>query len=165
MMMKKLVLVALTIAISFGLSCEHKESSKNVPEAVKTAFNKKFTNAEGVEWSQEDDSEWEAEFKIKGINYSANFTNKGEWKETEYKIKRSELPEAVRATISQEFNEFDVESAEISETADGEVYELVIEIDDEEFEVVIDANGKIIEKKKSSEEDDDDEDGEDEHDN
>lgn len=161
--MKKLILVAMSIAIGFGSSCERKESNKNVPEAVKTAFSQKFTNAEGVEWSQEDDTEWEAEFEMNGKEYSANFSNDGKWKETEYEIKPSELPKAVQLTISQEFSDYEIESAEISKTVDGEVYELAIEIDDEEFEVVIDANGKIIEKKKASEEED--EDGEDEQDN
>lgn len=155
----------MTIALGVGTSCEPKESSANAPEAVKSAFNEKFKNAKEVEWSQEDETEWEAEFEMNGKEYSANFSNDGKWKETEHEIENSELPEAVRATISQEFGEYEIESAEISETVEGVVFELAIEQGEEELEVVIDANGKIISKKKASEEDDEDEDGEDELDN
>jgi len=64
---------------------------QSVPEKVKSAFAGKFPNASSVKWDKENDEEWEAEFKMDGKEYSANFTVDGNWKETEYEIKKSEI--------------------------------------------------------------------------
>ncbi|MDY0779361.1 hypothetical protein [Tenacibaculum sp. IB213877] len=76
--MKKLnvfTLLALAVTIS---SCAQTKNDKKTPQLVISSFTKKFPNAKKIEWSKENENEWEAEFKMNHIEYSANFSNTGE---------------------------------------------------------------------------------------
>ncbi len=154
--MKNLFLFISAFAIISLIACG--QTNKDVPEKVKTAFAKKFSNVEKVKWSKEKDEVWEAEFKMDGKKYSANFDESGEWLEKEYEINKSEIPVAVKATIDQEFSGYKIESVEISETATGKLYEFDLESGKEEIEVAIDANGKIVKNENEEEENDEDDD-------
>lgn len=151
--MKKLFLLVTAIGmISLG-ACGQTE--KEIPSAVKSSFAQKFPDASKVKWSQENDSEWEAEFKMKGTEYSANFDVQGVWMETEYEIKKSEIPTLVKATLDKEFAGFKIEEAEVSETKNGKVFEFMLEADETEMEVAIDAKGLVVKKELKNEEDED----------
>ncbi|MEP0984363.1 PepSY-like domain-containing protein [Ekhidna sp.] len=151
------IIIALSIAFSLQ-SCAQNKKGNRAPEKVKTAFNEKFPDAKKVEWEMENDSEWEAEFKMKGKEYSANFSTDGEWRETEYEIKESEIPANIRAILDENFTDYEIEDAEIAETPAGISYEMEIEADDEEFEVTIDSEGTLTKKKESEEDGENDED-------
>lgn len=153
--MKNLI-VTMALLVAFSTtSCAQKKS--DVPQKVKSAFDQKFPNAKKVSWELEDETEWEAEFKMNGKEYSANFSLNGEWKETEYEIKKSKIPANIKAILDQNFTDYDIEGAEIAETASGKSYEFEIEVGEEESEVVIDANGKLTKKKESEDEEGDEE--------
>ena len=145
------LVVALLVSI---VACG--ESKKDVPAKVKTAFSQKFPNAQNIKWDKENDTEWEAEFKLNSREYSANFNTDGEWMETEYEIEISELPAPVKATLDSEYKDFKIEEPEVSETAKGIVYEVTVEKGKVEREVVIDRNGKVVSDKEESEESDED---------
>jgi len=135
------------------------QADKNVPEKVKTAFAKKFENAKKVKWDKENETEWEAEFKMDGKKYSANFDLDGNWMETEYEIKKADIPAVVQATLDADFLGYKVEEAEVSETTDGKFYEFEIEKGKTEKEITIDESGKIVKDDAQSEdegEEDDD---------
>ena len=152
--MKNLVLI-ISITILFSLSaCGQKKDE--VPENVKTAFNQKFPNATKVKWGKENSSEWEAEFKMDGMEYSANFNNDANWLETEYEIEVNDLPELVKSTIVKEFKDYKIKESEISETAEGKVYEFEIKKGEERLEVAIDKEGKVVKKEQLNDEDDED---------
>jgi len=146
------LIMTLVVAIAMQ-SCGNKEDNR-APEKVKAAFNQKFPKAKKVEWEKENESEWEAEFKVDGEEYSANFSSDGEWMETEYEIKESEIPANIRAILNQNFTDYKIEEPEIAETPAGKSYEMEIEMGEEEFEVTIDSKGNLT-KKKNSEEDED----------
>lgn len=118
-----------------------------VPEKVKAAFEKKFPQAKKVKWEKESDTEWEAEFKMDGMEYSANFLEDGNWQETEHEIKEKDIPSTVATTLKRELPGYKVEEAEVSETEKGLVYEFEMEKGEEGVEVVIDSNGTLIQKK------------------
>jgi len=146
-----------TVSIGLLLSASaiaQKPSQQNIPTAVKTAFSQKFPTAKKVIWNLESASEWEAEFKQGGKEYSANFSTDGTWQETEQEIKKANLPEAIKQTLAKDFTGYNIEKAEISETSDGSVYELAVEKGEEELELVFDAKGKLIEKKAIEEDED-----------
>lgn len=143
------VLFAATIAsgiYAFG-------TNENAPQKVKDAFAKKFPAVKKVKWDKESDTEWEAEFKMKGTEYSANFLTDGTWQETEHEIKNNQIPEKVKITLNSTFKEYDIEEAEISETIEGMVYEFELEKGEEALEVTIDPNGKLIKKEVSKDTD------------
>lgn len=152
--MKNLSLVGMALVLLSYTACA--QSGKDVPEKVQTAFAQKFATSSHVKWSKENDSEWEAEFKMDKKDYSVNFSTSGEWMETEYKISTDELPAAVKATIQKEFDGYKIEESELSETADGKMYEVELEKGDIEMEAIIDANGKLIKKETIKEDKDED---------
>lgn len=140
--MKNLILViAASALICLNVSAQ---TSKNVPVSVKAAFSQKFAKATDVKWGKEGKTEWEAEFKMNGKAYSANFDNKGAWMETENAITASEIPAAVKITIDKDYAGYKMKVSEISETAKGKVYEFEFVKGKVSKEVALDINGKIV---------------------
>lgn len=123
-----------------------------VPAKVKTALEQKFPNAQKVKWNKENETEWEAEFKLNGEEYSANYSTDGIWKETEHEIENSAIPANVKQSLDTEFSGYKIEEAEISETANGSVYEFAVEKDETTMEVAISPDGKVVKKEIKTEE-------------
>lgn len=154
--MKNLLLFIVFSVVVTMQSYAQKSDNKHVPEKVLTAFNAKFPDAKKVGWEMENDSEWEAEFKWSGKEYSANFSTDGEWMETEYEIKKTDIPQNVLTILDQHFPKYKIEDPEIKETPSGTSYEMEIEAGNEEYEVTIDSSGKLTKKKGSKKDDDKD---------
>jgi len=153
--MKTTVLtISAVLLISFS-ACGQPE--KNVPANVATAFAQKFPDALKVKWGKESDKEWEAEFKMDGKEYSANFDNSGAWTETEYEISTKEIPASVKATIDKEFAGYKVAEPEVSETPEGKVFEFALSKGTEKIEAAIDVAGKVLTKKPVKKEEEDEE--------
>jgi hypothetical protein len=148
--MKTSILI-LSAVVLFGFNaCD--QSGKVVPEAVKSSFSQKFPYATNVKWDKENDNEWEAEFKMKGMEYSANFENSGTWTETEYEISLKDIPEAVKTSLDNESAGAKIKESEVCETKEGKVFEFVFGRGENEMQLQIDDAGKIIKKEQSDEE-------------
>ncbi|WP_410004971.1 PepSY-like domain-containing protein [Aequorivita nionensis] len=143
------VIVAVLISSVMFSFCS---AGEKVPQKVKDAFAKKFPTAKSVKWDKESANEWEAEFKMNKMEYSANFSEDGIWKETEHEISENDLPESVKKALADGFPSFKTEEMEISETTSGTVYEFEIEKDETDMEVAIDASGKITKQEMKKEE-------------
>ena len=154
--MKKLMLFVSAAFLVGTVACGQKQA--NVPANVKSAFSEKFSNVSKVKWSQENKQEWEAEFKKDGKNYSANFDNSGNWKETEYEISKKEIPAAVQSTLKKEFQGYKTEESEVSETNEGKMYEFMLEKADKNMEVGISPSGKVLKKEQVNEDEEGDKD-------
>jgi len=151
------LMIAITSIFAFSACAQTKDG---VPDKVSSAFSVKFPDAKKIKWDKENDNEWEAEFKMDGKEYSANFDMEGNWMETEYEIDKSEIPADVKATLDTQFADYKIKEAEISETANGKVYEFEVKKGKSEAEVVIDCDGKMVKdnkqvEKEEGEEDDD----------
>jgi len=144
--MKKSIFIAIAAAAISTVAYGQKKESEVAPKTVETAFQQKFPTAQKVKWEKENDAEWEAEFKLDGKEYSANFSIDGTWKETEHEIAKSEIPSAVQNTLNTEFAGYKIEESEISETSEGTAYEFELEKGKSEMEVTIDANGNVLKK-------------------
>ncbi len=154
--MKNLLLVsAFATLVSINVCGQ---ADKDLPAVVKSAFTQKFPSSTSVKWGKEGDNEWEAEFKMGGKEYSANFDNKGQWLETEYEISESEIPTAVKASLDKQFASFKISESEISETVKGKFYEFEIKNGAEKKEVSIDMSGTIIKTEAEKEGDEEDKD-------
>jgi flagellar motor switch/type III secretory pathway protein FliN len=156
--MKNLSVLIVIIAMASFTAC--KQTEKNVPLEVRTTFSEKFPEAAKVKWDKENATEWEAEFNLNGVEYSANFDESGTWLETEYKISSEELPEAVIATLDIEFGDYSVDLAEVSETQMGKVFELTLKNGKEEMEISTDMDGKVLQKSQVQQEEEAEEEGE-----
>ena len=157
--MKKITLLAFALTIIGFTSCDKETKA---PQKVTEAFAKKFPAATDVEWAKESETEWEAEFKVNGKEHSANFTQDGTWTETEFEIDKAEIPQIVMNALKAEFEDYEIEEMEISETVEGKVYEFGIEKGNTEMEVAINANGTIVKKEQKKAEEKGEESEEDE---
>ncbi len=148
----------LSIIIVFVLTFSITACGQNekVPAKVKTAFEQKFTKAKRLSFSKENEKEWEAEFKMNRKEYSANFDLDGNWLETEYEISEKEIPGIIKETIESQFAGYNISESEISETADGKVYEFELMKGESGFEVSIDIEGNILKKEILKDNDDKD---------
>jgi len=142
------------------MACAQK---KDVPKEVTEAFAMKFPNAKSIKWDKESKTEWEAEFKMDKMEYSANFESNGTWKETEYKIKTSEVPENIKNALMAAYPECKLERVEVSETSDGKVYEIAIENEEQDLEIIINTSGTIVKKETIKEDDESDENDDDDN--
>lgn len=147
--MKKTVLLSV-VALMGLFAC-----AQTPPKSVSDAFNKKFTSATDVNWEQEGE-EWEAEFKQKGTEMSANFETSGKWLETEAEVKAKDFPAEVHKAINLKFEGWEIEKAESIEKADFKGYEIVLEKEDTETEILVTASGELTIKKVKVEDDDED---------
>jgi hypothetical protein len=159
--MKKVSFLLAVAVMILTQACT--QNNSKVPAKVKAAFTQKFPTAKKAKWDKENANEWEVEFKMNGKEYSANFSTDGVWKETEHEIKKSEIPATVKQTLDNEFAGYDMEEVEVSETAQGKVYEFALEKNDKDLEVAISPDGKVVknEVKKENDEENDNEKDED----
>lgn len=131
------------------------QAQRMVPEKVTSAFHDKFPHVDRTSWEKENENEWEGEFKMDGTEYSASFTSNGDWIETEREIKKSEIPGDIIAIINKAYSDYEIEEAEMGENQQGKFYEFEIEVGEKEYEVMIDANGKLTSKASDEERDED----------
>ncbi|WP_027392800.1 PepSY-like domain-containing protein [Aquimarina latercula] len=141
--MKKIVLITSLVTAISSVSCHTKVV---VPAKVKDTFAQRFPDVKPILWEKEDEKEWEVNFKIDGVKHSANFLEDGTWKETEYEISKKDLPEFILQSLKANFEDFEIEEVEISETKTGKAYEIEIEVGEEKLEVLLDMKGTIIKK-------------------
>lgn len=155
--MKELMIVMGVVLIA-GYAQAQTLNESDVPAVVKQTFAQKFPKAKEVKWETEDATAIEVEFVIGKEEQSAKFDLSGKWMETETTIKKSQLPQAVRATIEKEFSGFAIEEAEKAETANQAIlYEVELKSKDVSYDVQFSSIGEIIKKeaKKKEEEKDD----------
>lgn len=148
-MKKQILFFSAVILIGFS-ACG--QSDKDIPASVKSGFSQKFSGATNIKWGKENNKEWEAEFKLGGKNYSANFDNAGTWVETEYRINVKEIPASVKIALEKESAGAKIKVSEVTETKDGKSYEFVVGKGENETELVIDNAGNVISKEQVKEE-------------
>ncbi len=155
--MKKITIIAMLVSVTVIVYSQAQEKAKKVvvPEVIKQAFVKKFPNAEKVGWSMESPTEYEAEFKLKGVETSSNFDQQGKWLVTETEIKSSQLPAAIQAILKKDFAGYKVEESEKIETSASEVfYEVALEKGESNLEIKFSPDGKIMKREEKEEEKD-----------
>jgi len=115
--MNKIILTALVLLCAAVSS----SAQSKTPQAVSDAFNKKFPNATKVKWEKENAKEFEASFNLKGVDYSANYSDTGEWMETESTIAFNDLPNSVKATFNASHPNAKVKEVAKIETSKGQI--------------------------------------------
>jgi hypothetical protein len=105
----KSLLIVLTV---FFLSASYAQNLKikDVPGMVKDNFKTNYSKAKNVKWTKEK-TNFEASFRSGEKQLSVNFDDKGNIIETETAIKVSELPIAVRNSISKNYSNYKITEA------------------------------------------------------
>lgn len=125
--MKKIVLLALVLAVGF-VSCDEDDMrNTDVPSVVLNAFNAEFSDAKKVDWEQIGDN-FEAEFEIKNVDYEAFLNSEGNLLRHKKEITYADLPESVKTSIESDFKERKIDEVELL-NLENEIY-YQVEFDD-----------------------------------
>ena len=143
----KILLGAFLVTLMFAFT----SVKDKAPQKVREAFAKKFPTVKKVKWEKENATEWEAEFKIDRVEYSANFLEDGTWQETEHEIDEKDVPQNVKTALTSAFPDYEIEEVELSETPQGLVYEFEIEKGKTEIKVAINSSGQIVKQEVNKE--------------
>lgn len=150
--MKKLLIVLSIICFYSSKPFAQVIDVSKIPVPVKNEFASKFPEAKEVAW-EKDGNDYEASFKLGSKEYSALFNQSGNLKETEIKIKQSELPATVLSSLENKFSGTKISEAERIEFPDKTVrYELDVVSKGTNFELIFSPEGKLIEQKKKKKE-------------
>lgn len=137
----KQLLTFILLSVFIFFSCT---SKPEIPERVLSTFTQMFPDANDIEWEMEDEGEWEVEFKVEGKELNACFTTAGKWIETEWEVPISEIPESVMNSLNSQYEGWEIEEIEFVESPEFIGFEFEIEKDEEEFELMITADGHIV---------------------
>lgn len=143
--MKKELILALAMV------CGGVMYAQAPPAQVSKMFSQKFASAEKVKWDQEEENEWEAEFKMNGKEMSASFDNAGKWLETETSASKADLPTVVIKAVQEKYSGWKMEEVECVEKPDFKGYEIELEKGTKEMEILVAETGKITVKKETKE--------------
>lgn len=149
--MKSLITIfAIMALLSLNVTAK---TGNAVPNEVKKSLSQKYPKATEIKWEKETAKEWEAEFKLDGKEYSANFDTKGKWIETEHEIDYKDVASAVKKTLKKDFADYKILETQVTKSAKGKAYEFELCNCKEIIEVNIDINGKVTGKEQVNEED------------
>jgi uncharacterized membrane protein YkoI len=143
--MKNILLLSIIFLFSATTSFSQKLSEKDVPSAVKESFHTMFPDAEKIRWGKEDDTTYEADFKMGSVKMSANFSEDGNWLETETEVDITSLPQAVSDAINRDYQNGKILSAFKIERADKSlIYEADIKVKSKKKEILYDEQGNAV---------------------
>ncbi len=153
------IAILVPFLLAFALDDEEQKiSEKEVPAAVLKAFKAAYPTAKPVGYTREKENGqnvYEIEFKDSGKKFDAIYTPEGKLLILEQEINMKELPEIVLNQLKKEFKSFEVEIVEKISKDNLIYYELVVEIIEEkqekEYEILFDADGKLLEREEEKE--------------
>ncbi|MCK0146276.1 PepSY-like domain-containing protein [Arenibacter sp. F26102] len=132
----------LTIILSVGCNTA---AEGQVPKEVKTTFKNMYPKENDPDWHKDKNGNFESNFKKDGEHYKADFSPEGQWLETERRISKKDLPDAIKEKIDKDFKDYElVEIEEVDHNSKGRFYDLEFKIDGEKKDVEFNAQGSII---------------------
>jgi hypothetical protein len=143
--MKRLVLLLIVLFLSVISSYSQKLSEKDVPSAVKESFHTMFPDAEKIRWGKEDDTTYEADFKLNSVKMSANYSEIGLWQETETELDIASLPQTVYDAIARDYENAKILHVfKIERLLKYSLYEAEIKVNKKKREVMYDVLGNQV---------------------
>jgi len=146
--MKKLLLVTfLGFFTAVGLKAQDNDKlkDKDVPQAVRTAFDNQFDNTMLVDWKAKD-GKYKAMFTKDMKKHFAEFNSSGELISKGEKINRDELPTPVADAVKTSYSGSNIDEVYRVEK-DGQTKFLVKLEGNPKKKVVYDAQGKVVKEK------------------
>lgn len=142
--MKKTLLFILFLAGTMtSLVVAQDLKSKNVPEAVKTAFSQKYPDAKKVSWEKEKGN-YEANWGGKsGEDSSVTYTPSANFVEIVVAIPVSQLPASVAPYVSKNYKGAKIsEAGKVTDAAGNHMYEAEVNGKD----LIFDEKGNFLKK-------------------
>lgn len=146
--MKKYIALAIVCCAAAPVLAQ-KVDSKEVPAAVKKGLETSM-KVKDAKWEKEEGN-YEASFKKDGKETSVVLDQAGTVLETEVEISSKELPVPVMGVLNKDYIGFKIEEAAKITAKVVVTYEAEIEKGEESYELIFDANGKVLKKEKKEE--------------
>ncbi len=145
-MKKQFLVFGTTLAIAFTTQAQDIPQSQ-VPSVIVNEFNKQFPKATDVEWEM-DGSLYDVEFEIGwNIDHEVWYNAEGKMVKHKEDISKSELPKAVIDKIKADFKGYSIDDLERISDNGKVVYKMELDaLVQQDFDVVMDSEGKIISK-------------------
>lgn len=145
--MKKLILLLAAATIT-SFTFAQKIEDKDVPAAVKTAFQKKYPNAKNAEW-QKSGKHYKAMFENDNSQIAEILDGSGKMIKSNMKIKETDLPTKASQHISKQHP--GEETKEMEKVIDGKGV-VTYEVRMKEKNYYFDADGNFVKAKTKDEE-------------
>ena len=151
--MNKAGLIVLASSMSL-LSYAQKMKPMEIPEAVKSNFQKQYPAVTDVKWEKEGEN-YEVEFEQNKSELSLVYDAKGNLLETEVEIKTDQLPKAVSQYVETNYKGQKIKEASKITDAKGVVsYEAEVK----DMDLIFDSNGSFIKVEKDEHDEKDEKD-------
>ena len=132
-----LALFATSIAVAQDLNLTE------VPNNLKVALNKEYSNATDVEWEKELDH-YKVEFDIKRRDHEIWYDVSGKILKKEIEISKTELPKVILDLIKSKYAGYRVDDVEMIWQNNATTYDVELEKGREEKNVLFDDKAKIL---------------------
>ena len=140
--MTKKNLLILLMSSAIWISCSQET---DVPASVISTFNNQYPDATEVEWEQDNDG-FEVEFEVNEIEREITYDRMGNIVESSIEVSENELPANTIAYLNQNYPGYRVDDADEETNGDGiAVFEVEIEHENKEIELLFDIEGNFIE--------------------
>lgn len=134
------ILSVAIVMMSFVLLQDRDISARDVPRPVMKAFNSTFPDASDVEWEKKG-KEYEADFEIQNIDYSARFSAQGNLVMQKNDVLVLDIPDAVNSTIENEYAGYHIDDVEKIEIEGREYFQVELDGKMRDRKVVFSADG------------------------
>jgi uncharacterized protein YjiK len=144
--MKKYSLYAFTLAtLLAGTSCNSIWGNTEVPEAVKVQFTERYPTIKQADWETENGN-FEAEFKLSGLERTALFTPDGKLVSYTEEIDQRHLPKSILEELQAKYATYKIEEAHRVQQNGTALYVVELEDNMNDLELQFEASGKLIEQ-------------------
>ena len=147
--MKKMLFIAvISLLVGYGAKAQdddRKLKDNEVPEAVRSAFDRQFDNTMMVDWKMKD-GKYKAKFNQGLKKHVAEFSSSGELLSKGEKIGKDDLPSPVSDAVKASYASSNVDEVYRIEKK-GQTYYKVKLDGNPDKKVIYDAQGKVIKEK------------------
>lgn len=121
-------------------------SAPKVPQAVLNAFQQMFPNVKAVEWEEEGNNIFEADFQLYGLDHTMVYAADGKVIQKEFQVQANTLPQAVVAAYTAKVGSGNAiaKAMQIATTDGKTMYEIEYNLAGKSHELLFDANGNLL---------------------
>ena len=143
------MIMLAALFLTLQLNAQNKQdkkdvNAKDVPQAVKSAFESQFAGASDVEWKSKNGS-YKAKFEQNDVDHFAEFSNSGELVLHGTEIQESEIPAAISDAIKNNYSGNKIDDVYRVEKK-GQV-KYMVKLENNNKKLVYDEQGKILKDK------------------
>lgn len=121
---------------------DNNKSANEIPNVLAASFQADFGEVKEVEYSKMGD-DYEIDFEIAGVDHEAYYTSEGSLIKYKYDILSTELPEAIKSRIEEDFANRKINDAEILVVNGINYYQLEFENEPIDEELVFNEDGSL----------------------